>query len=815
MAPQYPQETSTMNSLKQLNTYSQIPVLFDDDRAPTIIFSNTLPVSSNITVIEGVPFTSISGTDITTLHGYYPVNLTINTSAFSSANITWVDPLPSIVTTSNPSTGIYIASNILTPRVWDTIKNFTITPVRDSNSSGYITSTITWPTGDSKTWVTTVNLTATDELSPTISMYFDKNETKKIVGITQIIDTDIDGTYNMNVSSNVGNSITSLSSYSYLGGNSTYYSSSTTLQLVGNRAQVNNHLSNITLDSAEFYQNNSSLTYTLTNPVSNLVTIVGQNLILGNIYPDMTNIRNTRYYNENTVGRLYSNLVPQLTSVTGGNPTFTVNISLSSNVGFISTGNRAARTPNWFYSNRSYVYSGTKANVNILMGNLYFFPHPDTSTTTTLQLNQYEGSAYRGTDVVSLIGAANPTAFSTGGSLAAGVYTYNALGAKPYLGDLPFYANGNLDPRVPVSTNLSNWAADPWKQPSGVYAGWTQGNSSITLNVSNNNLPATFTYGSYQKNNYKFRAGDVIQLGANANAYTVSTHVAYNSNTVNLTTNITESTTANAKINLGYDVIKTDIHTLNLSQLYYCTMDLLVVAGGGGGGGSTSSSYIPGSGGAGGLLYYTDLALQPWIDGTAGNVTVQMTNGFGGAPGIEPQNFGRQDALWRYGNGASGNHGGNTRVIISNSSVSTTYQTYGGGGGLPGGLNAPVALAEATNGGSGGSTQASTTYAGGARAGVGVIGQGSNGAVGGGSLTSGAGGSGGAGSAGGRNQRGTGVGVGWAGSSEFAAGAVASQGGGYQAVNSPGSGGAGESTGQLATAYYGQAGATFIRLKKA
>jgi hypothetical protein len=58
---------------------------------------------------------------------------------------------------------------------------------------------------------------------------------------------------------------------------------------------------------------------------------------------------------------------------------------------------------------------------------------------------------------------------------------------------------------------------------TGFVATITQGSNTITLTTS----PTT-------SSGYKFRAGDVIQLGSSGKCYTVAADVAYNSNTVTL-----------------------------------------------------------------------------------------------------------------------------------------------------------------------------------------------------------------------------------------------------------------------------------------
>jgi hypothetical protein len=86
-------------------------------------------------------------------------------------------------------------------------------------------------------------------------------------------------------------------------------------------------------------------------------------------------------------------------------------------------------------------------------------------------------------------------------------------------------------------------------------ASWTQGNTSITLTSS-----PTTTSG------YKFRAGDLIQLGSSGKVYKVAEDVAYNSNTVNLNRAILDTTgsgTLSVGPNVTWDVYCTQLPNLN------------------------------------------------------------------------------------------------------------------------------------------------------------------------------------------------------------------------------------------------------------
>lgn len=75
---------------------------------------------------------------------------------------------------------------------------------------------------------------------------------------------------------------------------------------------------------------------------------------------------------------------------------------------------------------------------------------------------------------------------------------------------------------------------------TGFVASIIKGNTSITLTTS----PTT-------SSGYKFRAGDLIQLGSTGKVYTVTADVVYNSNTVNLHRPILEDTASGVSLRVG------------------------------------------------------------------------------------------------------------------------------------------------------------------------------------------------------------------------------------------------------------------------
>lgn len=92
---------------------------------------------------------------------------------------------------------------------------------------------------------------------------------------------------------------------------------------------------------------------------------------------------------------------------------------------------------------------------------------------------------------------------------------------------------------------------------TGFVATIVQGSTSITLTTS----PTT-------SSGFKFRAGDLIQLGASGKVYTVAADVAYNSNTVTLHRPVLEASASGVALRVGancvFSVVCTEFPQWNL-----------------------------------------------------------------------------------------------------------------------------------------------------------------------------------------------------------------------------------------------------------
>lgn len=384
---------------------------YQDDRSFSITLSSSSATNQSLTVDEGSTVHQVPvGINILSLQSAANVNYSINLASISGATVTWPSPLPQFMSTANVN-GVFTAYNIYSKTGWDFIKNPIVTLPRDRSGSFVYTANLSYPTNQSKQW--NINLTVNDlpELSTTTNIAYDKDFAVTLSGTPQIVDFEPDGIFTMVVASNVTSAVGSMSVTNAGGASASFNSTAKSLTIQGYRNQVNTALNSILFTPNAGFASNFALSYTLTNPVSSLVTVKNQIMTNANLYPDMTNITSPRYYLGNTPALLFPNLIPRLTSTT--NTTYRVELTLGSDIGFIGSGNTKAFTPNWYDGNLTYVVAGTYTSVNSQLAALYYVPNRDITTTTTLKFAQYENDFIQGNSVVNLIGAAGATISNT------------------------------------------------------------------------------------------------------------------------------------------------------------------------------------------------------------------------------------------------------------------------------------------------------------------------------------------------------------------------------------------------------------------
>lgn len=123
--------------------------------------------------------------------------------------------------------------------------------------------------------------------------------------------------------------------------------------------------------------------------------------------------------------------------------------------------------------------------------------------------------------------------------------------ARPYIEAIDAadrYTDGNVQiNNAGYNTYLTTYLGNCAGNPS---ASWVQGATSITLT------------GGQAASGFNFKAGDIIQLGSSGKVYSVTSNVAYNSNTVPVNRPILDATGSGTLAkgpNVTWNVICTDL----------------------------------------------------------------------------------------------------------------------------------------------------------------------------------------------------------------------------------------------------------------
>ena len=374
------------NTLTQLNTFSNSELTYQDQRPFTIVFDPATPASANVAVDEDIAFRSPVGTNIVELYsapesaaGFVTYN--INLTAFGNrASLNWPSPLPPGLAVLNPGGNVYSLTGYLSPEKWDTIKNPEII-IKDQGTNFSYTANIQYPDPANvanvavKTWTVNAIVTGSDELSNATAWSYVKNETGTIAGAPQIIDPTVGSDiYTITVTPSTTIPVNILSVLG-TGGNVSFDAVSKILTISGTKTEVNNRLSQIRFTPTSDSIQSLTLAYTLTNPITNLITTRTQNVTaVGAAF----NISRTSY-GEDVAASLAYSVVDQSATAT--------NFSISV----------AQTTPNpstaggYFHLNGSNVgntvaWSGTRTQVNT--ANVWYFPPIDWTGNIVLTINQ-------------------------------------------------------------------------------------------------------------------------------------------------------------------------------------------------------------------------------------------------------------------------------------------------------------------------------------------------------------------------------------------------------------------------------------------
>lgn len=407
------QRRFTVNSLEQLNGWSDTGVSFEDERPFAITFSPDTPTNGSINVDEEQPHNAYSGTDITSIVSLPgPITYSINIAQAPGTTVTWANTIPQYFTLSNTA-NVYQISGNLRVSDWATIRSPVITMPNDWTTNWTYTSTITYPEylgSNTKTWTTTVTVTDLEELTSAGNVTYDEDVPLTLTSTPQIIDGAASGAYSITVSPAVTSAVYLMSSTG-TGGTSTFNDTTKTLTIAGQKAEVNSHLGNILLTPGRDYTSDFVLNYSLTNP-SSLITNVSQNLLIGNTNTELSNSGIDRTYYANLSTLLYTANAPQIVETLPGSPVIRIELKLDDDVGIIGFGESTISPVGWHSGNLTYTYSNTKANCNTVLSTVRFLPKGNTTQNTTLTLTQYADGVYKASDSVNFIGLMSATAIT-------------------------------------------------------------------------------------------------------------------------------------------------------------------------------------------------------------------------------------------------------------------------------------------------------------------------------------------------------------------------------------------------------------------
>ena len=236
-------------------------------------------------------------------------------------------------------------------------------------------------------------------LSNPSDFYYTEDTSTSLTGnpVVNDLDTDGSGTYTVTVTPSSAADVYTMSSAG-TGGTSSFNSSTRVLTLTGTRTQVNSHLNSITIQPEEDVEYLFQLTYSVTTPSSDTAA-KAQSLLPRSNDDEISNMNVTRSYNSNQANLIFSSDTPQITDFdTTGSDTYT--IYLSSSLGdFGHTGTTFAT---------NYSYSGTRAQVNAIFSQIYFYPTANVSSNGTISFELHKNGNLSVSHTISITGNVGP-----------------------------------------------------------------------------------------------------------------------------------------------------------------------------------------------------------------------------------------------------------------------------------------------------------------------------------------------------------------------------------------------------------------------
>ncbi len=256
----------------------------------------------------------------------------------------------------------------------------------------------------------------------------------------------------------------SLRSATSSGTGGTFSYSTGTITMVGNKSQINNRLSTITVVPGSDYTNTYTLASTVVTPEVKTKT-KSIPMYLSAQHNESSNTALTRYFTYNTTGVLFENNPIQIIDLDTTNPNFTITISTTNGTIGETSGTAVA----------TYTKTGTKSAINTILSTLVFVP-TNNATSGTVTFTQVK---------------AGVTQTSASFSLVPHTYTISPTTSQAYINStkeegtaFAVVSSINITGVYGAVTN-SYFEIDTTQVPSGCTLTWSSIHPSLTVTNTN------------------------------------------------------------------------------------------------------------------------------------------------------------------------------------------------------------------------------------------------------------------------------------------------------------------------------------------
>jgi hypothetical protein len=606
-----------MNSLSDLNNWSNTGFEFTDDRPTTYTFDPAVPVNQSAEAYENQSFGAPAGTDIVAIiNRVQDLTFNVNVSALPGTTVVWTGLTGNLIQ-SNVG-GVYSVTGIRSPVDWEIIKNPTITMPTGASNWQY-TSNIVYHNGN-VAWDTSVSVIQLDQLTAASDYYYPDGVSNLITGTPQVFDLGflLPPNFTCNITSSDNSVFGNLTAS---GGTFT----SNVLALSGNLATINTQLSNIYYWPLDGIETEWLATYNLYNSYTVFNTIRTQTIRSQTAaYLDASS---AFYYDRNISNQSVTGHPTVVDIISNTAATYTMVISSLDNNMFGNLATNHGFGTSVFSANVLTI-TGNKATVNSHLDTLTYTPALDYESNTNFR---YELTVPGGNVSVRLQDAlisANNTIISN--ISISRSYVSNTQDQQVFPTSIPQIAE-----EVPGATYT-------------IYLSTAAGKFGTTLGGAGADSNFSYTGTKSQVNNifdniYFYPNKDVI-------GSQTFTYVQVRNGITQLTQVVSYVGTARTPVTTYQRMVGThQFYVPTYEEANYLRVDFLIV-GGGAGGYNTGSNGVGGGGGGGGFQYLPNQTLT---------TSIEITPGAGGT---------------------FGNNGGNTRVTYSGwSSGGGTYRESPGG----------------------------------------------------------------------------------------------------------------------------------------